>query len=204
MKNMILTTLMAMCLAACSSQMSVDELAPDAVHVDGIPFRSREPFVVRVYQREPDGSYRSVYEERHFLPDPERLYVLRYLGLPLADMTANVTIRPDSTLQTVGLKDTSKADEALDAAGRQLDALAKRITEIETVEASQRTSELDAELNFQRAMLAVQEAQLALDRQIEGTADWEAASLNLRKARIDVNDKARRAGIAPPFPEMSF
>ncbi len=201
-------------LSGCSTQVQVSPLAQDLnPHevVNGLPFRSRERYQVTLYRRE-GLTYQPVEtkEQAASLANLDALYVLRIKGAPLSDGTVIVKLRSDNTLESVNVKSTSKGPEALTALGkgikdltdaeatRDKDAAAKvKASEAEVVSSEDsRLAALDAK---QAAELAVVE--LADLPAAETQAQRTAAEQKVVKLRLVANQKARRAGLQPPFPD---
>lgn len=194
-------------LAGCSTQVRVSELdstlSPGS-SVDGVPFRTMRRYKVALYQLV-DGKYKEIEANKgaDTLPDPERLYVLRMKGMPLSDDTVTVSLNEDGTIKKLVVDVKGKDKEALDA-------LTKAITDADAARTAKRTAE-ETELSAgEAARLAAQKAKLDADlAEIEFAAlpadatavARKTAENKLANARLDANQKARKAGLPLPFPD---
>ena len=203
----------AILLGGCSSWVSVHPMphGEKAAQVDGIPFRSMAHYELTLYERQADGTWKKIETGdnapiRQVLPDqsPDGLHVLKYYGMLLSNTTAKVTLGPGNTLKSINLGDVGQADEALTAAGTQLKALETARTEAEASEETETTSERDVNLALEEALAEVQRARLARDVFKQGTSDWKLADVEYRLAQIRANDKAVRAGVSPPYPDVTL
>ena len=191
-------------LAGCSSEMWVSPM-PEGSRIDGIPFRPVALYDIKVYQRQADGTWRQLDETlRRALPDQDHIYRLQYWGMPLSNTTAKVTLGRDGTLKDVRLKDESQADEALAATGAQLKAVTEQLEARRTAEETAETGEQDALLAYHEALADVERKQLEITKHPEGSPERGLAEVEFTLAQIKANDKAARAGLAPPYPGASF
>ena len=170
----------------------------------GLPFRAMRRYKVALYQRV-DGSYVQVESDKGAsLPDPDRLYVLRMSGMPLSDDTVTVTLNEDSTIKKLVVDVKGKDKEALDG-------LAKAIGEADAARTTRRTASETETSSAEAARLAAQKAKLDADlAEVELSALPADATAVVRKtaenklanAKLDANQKARKAGLPLPFPDI--
>jgi hypothetical protein len=198
--------------AACSAELDVVELkdggakAYDAI--DGLPFRTYERYEVAVWRRQPDGKFEKVHSQRQTIPDPERLYLLRYTGLPLANATNKVKLRADGTLQRVELADVdSQAPEAISATAAQLTAVDAAGQAREQARAAERTADETAgaaadkaELAFFTALKAAKDKEDELNALAPGDPRRPALRREAAFLQVQANLAARAAGEGTPFP----
>lgn len=195
-------------LAGCSTQVRVSELdnalKPNS-DVDGLPFRALKRYKLALY-RMVDGRYMQVQADKGAatLPDPDRLYVLQMRGMPLSEDTVTVALNPDSTIKKLTVDVKGKDKEALDA-------LAKAIGDVDQAKTARETAAETATTTAEAARLAAQKA-----RQEAEVAELELAALptnstavarknaenKLANARLEANQKARKAGLPIPFPDV--
>jgi hypothetical protein len=209
------SALAALVLASgCSTTVSVENLSPDLAptsKVDGIPFRAKERYRVRLYKLE-GGKYQEVEVKETFatLANQDQLYVLKMKGSPLSDGTVKVKINSDSTLSFVGVESTSRGQDVLTELSKGAKSIAA--TEAARDEArttADKTAETDvvatedsriAALDAQRDALL---AQLELEALAVGASslDRAKAEQKLIRARVFANQKARRAELPLPYPD---
>lgn len=199
-------------LSGCSTQIQVSPLAQDLKPnevVNGLPFRSRERYQVTLYRR--DGlTYQPVETKKQTasLANLEALYVLRVKGAALSDGTVVVKMRTDNTLESVSVKSTSKGPEALTALGKGIKDLADaEATRDKDASTKAKASEAEA-VSSEDSRLAALEAKQAADlagvelAELPATATQAqrtAAEQKVVKLKLVANQKARRAGLQPPF-----
>jgi len=198
----------------CSTTVNVERLSPNlapASKVDGIPFRAKERYRVRLYKLE-GGKYQEVDVKETFvtLANQDQLYVLKMKGSPLSDGTVKVKINPDSTLSFVSVDSTSRGQDVL----TQLGNSAKSIAAAESARDTARTT---ADKTAETAVVATEDSRIAaLDAQrdallaqleLEALAvaasplDRAKAEQKLIRARVFANQKARRADMPLPYPD---
>jgi len=152
-----------------------------------------------------DGKYEVVQADKGAvsLPDPDRLYVLKMSGMPLSDDTVTVALNEDSTIKKLVVDVKAKDKEAIDA-------FTKAIGDADAARTARRTASETEATTAEAARLAAQKARLDAD-----LAEVELAALpadatavarkiaenKLANARLDANQKARKAGLPLPFPE---
>jgi hypothetical protein len=196
--------LLLLAATACSAEIDVAELHDNgASHgpVDGLPFRTYERYEVAVWRRKPEGGFEKVHSERRVLPDQDRLYLLRYTGLPLASATSKVKLRADGTLASVDLTDVnSSADESLQALGAQLQAVGQARKAEEQAQATARAAGDTAELDYYKAVKEALDKADQLAALPSGDPGRGALDRELRLLQITANLRARAAGKDPPFP----
>jgi len=202
--------------AGCSTQVKVAQLNAEQLQdngvVDGLPFRIKQRYRVKLY-RLVDDKYVKVDQEMHYanLADLDNVYVLKLDGGMLADGQFNFKINPDNTLQQVKITSTSKAPEAIASlgkirkdvtdAGKARDAAAlASLAADEAGTVKQEDAELAA-LEAQQAAELAQEELAALAPAATAVAK-KTAELKVAKARLLANQKARRAGLVAPFPTI--
>jgi hypothetical protein len=204
MRNTRLLPLIVALLAGCSAEIQVGELTGNeeaGAPIDGVPFRVKERMLVRVVQKSANG-YEQIHEQLETLPNPYRLYVLRYRGGPLANATTQFTLEPDGTLTKVSVKSTSQGEQALTALGTQIESIAGRVAALDTARETERRAEEDAIVAYQEALNAARDAEAEL-LSLPSTA---AAVDRIKKEnefellKLKANIAARRAGIREPFP----
>jgi len=192
-------------LGGCSSEVSVSPM-PEGSRIDGIPFRPVALYEITVYQRQGDEwvPLNDLEPFRRALPDQDHIYRLQYRGMPLSNTTAKVTLSREGTLKEVRLKDESQADEALTAAGAQLKAINEQLEARRTAEETAETGEKDALLTYHEALADVERKRLEIAKHTEGSPERGLAEVEFTLAQIKANDRAARAGLAPPYPGASF
>jgi hypothetical protein len=195
-------------LAGCSTQVRVSELDNElkaGSDVDGLPFRAMRRYKLSLY-RMVDGKYVPVHADKGAatLPDPDRLYVLRMLGMPLSDDTVTVTLNEDSTIKKLVVDVKGKDKEAVDALTKAIgDVDAARTAREATAETATATGEA-ARLAAQKARLDAEIAEVEL---VALAADATAvarktAENKVANLRLEANQKARKAGLPLPFPDV--
>ncbi|HYD37373.1 MAG TPA: hypothetical protein VEA60_07155 [Allosphingosinicella sp.] len=198
----------ALVLAGCSSTLQVKEIgngvAPGTA-VDGIPFRMPKRYTLKLYERTPSG-YQEVHQQPVTLADPDRLFLLGFESMPLANSTVDFKMNPDNTLQQVGLKSESKGAGALTEVGAQAAAFGKALETEETARATEATTTSTRAIAADKAWQAAEEAQLALDNLLKDASASNDAVLKARNkarsAKLDANEAARLAGRAPYYPDV--
>jgi hypothetical protein len=195
-------------VGACSAEVKVSELAPGAppgTPVDGIPFRTKERYIVKVYQKS-DKGYVEVAKQMHTLPNPNKIYVLHHIGQLLSNSDTKFTLNDDGTLKTVHLGAQSQLDEAVTALEEQVSAAGTTIEKIETAKESERQAEEDLDVAYQTALNA---ATLAVAELAELPQDVAPSVLlakqnEVRLKKLEANIAARRANLPRPFPEVTL
>lgn len=195
-------------LAGCSTQVRVSELdnalKPNS-DVDGVPFRAVRRYKVQLYHLE-NGKYVPVQADKGAvtLPDPDRLYVLHMRGMPLSDDTVTVSLNGDNTIKKLTVDVKGKDKEAIDA-------LSTAIGDVDQARSARQTGRETETTTGEVARLAAQKA-----RQDAEIAELELAALSpdatavirktaenkLANARLEANQKARKAGLPLPFPDV--
>lgn len=218
MKTIAVAALVAMgavsVLSGCSTQVQVSPLAQDLGPnevVNGLPFRSRERYQVTLYRR--DGlTYQPVEAtaQTASLANLDALYVLRIKGAALSDGTVVVKMRTDNTLESVNVKSTSKGPEALTALGKGIKDLADaEATRDKDAATKTKAAEADV-ISSEDSRLAALEARQAADLAGVELAELPATATQAQrtgaeqkfvKLKLVANQKARRAGLQPPFPD---
>jgi len=202
-------SLAAALLGGCSSQVRVSELDNDlkaGSEVNGLPFRSMRRYKLALYRLAPNGKYEQVQADKGVatLPDPERLYVLQMKGQPLSDDTVTVTLNPDSTVKKLVIDVKGKDKEALDA-------VTKAIGDVDATRTAKETSAETATTTGEAARLAAQkarqDAELAMLELAALPADAtpvarKTAENKVANLKLEANQKARKAGVALPFPDV--
>lgn len=199
----------AMLLAAgCSTQVRVHPLEnrlESGSDVDGLPFRAMRRYKIALY-RLVDGKYVQVQADKGTasLPDPDQLYLLKMRGMPLSDDTVTVTLNDDSTIKKLVIDAKGKDKEAVDA-------LTKAIGDVNTARTARDTTAETTTATGEAARLAAQKARLEAEvAAVELAALPADATAVARKTaenkvanlRLEANQKARKAGLPLPFPEV--
>lgn len=196
----------------CSTQVRVSPLeAADDPVVNGLPFRSRERYQIKLYRL--DGlTYQPVETKQQTatLASLSAIYVLRVDGSALSDGTVTVKMRSDNTLESVKVESKSKGQEALAAVGKGIkdlaDAGATREKDASTKAAAAEATVVSDEDSRLAALGAKQAADLAVAElaDLPATATQSqrtAAEQKIIKLRLVANQAARRAGLQAPFPD---
>jgi len=192
-------------LGGCSTQVRVSQLdnaLKAGSDVDGLPFRAMRRYKVALY-RLVDGKYAEIQADKGAatIPDPDRLYVLRLTGAPLSDDTVTVTLNEDSTIKKLTVDVKGKEKEAADALAKAIgDVDAARTSRDTAAETSIATGEA-SRLAAQKARLDADLAQLELEAlPADATAVTRRTAENkVANARLEANQKARKAGLPLPF-----
>ena len=209
------SALAALALASgCSTTVSVENLSSNleaAFKVDGIPFRAKERYRVRLYKLE-GGKYQEVEVKDTFatLANQDQLYVLKMKGAPLSDGTVKVKINPDNTLSFVSVDSTSRGQDVLTELGKGAKSIA-------AAEAARDTARSTADKGAEVGVVATEDSRIAaLDAQRDALLaqlEFEAlatgaspldrakAEQKLIRARVLANQKARRAELPLPYPD---
>ena len=210
-----ITAMGVLVFAGCSTNIRVNEIdkvaAPNTI-VNGIPFRMKERYRISLYKL--DGAkYQSIETSENYatLPNLEHVYILKLNSSALADGTLTFKLNPDNTLLKVKVESTSKLPEFITAAGKAkksiADAESAKSKSEATNKAAEETDVIAKEDGRLAAFDAEQTAALAsveLDA-LPPTAsalDRTKAEQKLSRARVLANQKARRAGLALPFPDV--
>lgn len=223
---------LATLLAGCSTTMKVTEITGRAQggSIDGIPFRVKQPYTVRVFARQQNGTYRQVLVQPVELADPDRLYAVNFDASTWGNRSFEAKLREDATLESVHIKSEEKAGEILAAAGKQANAVADAAVSFESKRRESEITALKSQLDLVKAkadlpayaetqqvdretrVLAALEARnaaAAAERAIadlppDATSSQRAAAEEaLRVAQLKANQAARRAGLGEPYPEVS-
>lgn len=198
----------------CSTTVNVENLSPTLAptsKVDGIPFRAKERYQVKLYKLD-GGKYVPVEikESLVTLANQNQLYVLRMKGSPLSDGTVKVKINPDSTLSFVSVDSTSRGQDILTELGKGAKSIATaqdaRDTALATADKNAETGLVATEDSRIAAIDAQRDAilaQLELEALSEGASalDRTKAEHKVIRARVVANQKARRAELPLPFPD---
>lgn len=196
-------------LSGCSSQIRVNELSNNleaGTSVDGLPFRSLRRYRLTLYQRGEDGKYVAIQTDTRAtsLPDPARLYALRMHGMPLSDDTVSVTLNEDSTIKKVVVDVKGKEKEAADALAKAIgdvdQARSTRDSAAETSTSAGETARLAAQKAKQDAEIA--ELELAALPSDATAVVRKTAENKVANAKLEANQKARKAGVTLPFPDI--
>ena len=195
-------------LAGCSTQVRVSELdhalKPNS-DVDGVPFRAVRRYKLQLYHLV-DGKYVQVQADKGAatLPDPDRLYVLQMRGMPLSDDTVTVTLNGDSTIKKLTVDVKGKDKEAIDALSKAIGDVDQARSARESAAETGTTTGEAARLAAQKARQDAEIAELELAAlPADATAVTRKTSENkLANARLEANQKARKAGLSLPFPSV--
>lgn len=213
--HIVFPVAMMLTTVGCSTTVSVKDFEgkpAEATPVNGIPFRMKEHYRVSLYRLN-GGKYEKLEtrENHAVLPNLERVYVLQMSSAMLADGKLTFKMNPDNTLQFVKVDSTNKSAELITALGSAQKAIADAEAAKDKAEAAKKTAAdadvaaredarvaaLDAE---QAANLAVVELEALLPTATP--VDRAKAEQKVAKAKLVANQKARRAGLALPFPEV--
>jgi hypothetical protein len=201
---------LALLAAGCSAEVDVVELPPlepGKTHavIDGIPFRVHERYELAVWQRQPDGTFKQVHQERRSAPDQDRLFVLRYTGMPLSSATAEVKLGSDGTLSLVKLSEVdTQVPEALSEVATQLTAVETARTTRETAEETEAAAGRTAKLDYYTALKEALDQADVLAALPPDDATRLGEERKLKLLQITANYKAAAAGLAPPFPGITL
>ena len=171
-----------------------------------VPFRAMRRYKVALYRLAPNGKYEQVQADKGAatLPDPERIYVLQMKGQPLSDDTVTVTLNHDSTIKKLVVDIKGKDKEGLDA-------ITKSIGDIDSARTAKDTTAETATTTGEAARLVAQKARLDAEMAVLELAALPAdATPVARKTvenkvanlKLEANQKARKAGLALPFPDV--
>lgn len=195
--------------------------------MNGLPFRMRRPYTVRVFERQGDGSYKQVLVQAQDLPDPDHVYTVAAEADSQSARTLEVKLREDSTLDTVHVKSDDKTADAVSAATTQASAIAGAIQSYESTKADAQIAALKSQIELAKqqqaltdarsapgeqhqtnliaalmARQAAEAAQRALDAlppDATASAHGDAAAA-LRLAEVKANQAAQKAGLPLPYP----
>jgi len=189
MRRVLVMCAVAAGLAGCGTRLTVRDISgvPKGTNVQGIPFRVREPYTVRLWARQRDGSYRAVFAQAVDLPNPNRTYALNVSGDIFATRTVEVKLREDGTLESVHVKGEDKTAEVLGAAGKQVTAIADAALTFKTKQDAAEVARLQGETGLAGARADLAAAQLKAS--LQGTNEELAraqAQTNLEKARQEL------------------
>lgn len=194
--------------SGCSTKVEVSSLNPnlkaDEV-VDGLPFRARERYQIKLYrfnglEYEPAVTK----DQTASLANLDQLYVLRVNGSPISDGEVTVKLRSDNTLESVKVVSKSRGQEALTAFGkgdRNLeDAEATRDKGAEAKDEADESERVASEdrtivaLSAKHAYFEALDRVAALPESATRLERTEAEHL-VEKTRMIANNKARQAGL---------
>jgi hypothetical protein len=126
----------------------------------GIPFRVLETTTVRLYQRQPDGSYSEVGKPvRGNVPATDKLYALNYKSGQFSNHTFTLTLNADGTIATVGATESKQLDEALAAIKTEAAGIATAAIDRDVTEKSREKTDLELEAGLLDAQRLVIEAE---------------------------------------------
>ena len=194
-------------LAGCSTKVHVSTIEVDLPadsRVDGLPFRVAERYELTLYKKD-GGKYVKVKSDspsRETLANPDRLYVLKLQGQPLSQGKVTVKMRADNTLETLNVSSTSKGQDILTELGAGMKKIADAGAARDKAAETEVSGDEDQRVTALQALHEAELAALALDSLPAGASavDRRTAEQKLAKSRILANQKARRAGLPPPFP----
>lgn len=199
----------AVTLSACSTSLKVSEISnqlPAGSEVNGIPFRIPKRTTMKIYELTDKNGYRLVYSQPVTIADPNRLFVLGFESLPLANSTLDFKMNDDNTLSTIAVKSESKGADALTELGTQAGAVNTAINTKETAVKTAATSTAAALIAADKAYQAAELAQAQYDDLVKDSAtkpvDLLKAANAARSAKLDANEAARVAGKAPYYPDI--
>jgi hypothetical protein len=200
--------LFTLAAGGCSTTVSVENLSPNLApgsSVDGIPFRAKERYRVKLY-RLVGGKYELIESSAEAVTttaNQDQLYLLRMKGSPLSDGSVKVKINVDGTLASVAVDSASKGQELLTELGKGVKSIA---TAREAADKGADTGLAATEDSRVAALDAQRDAiiaQLEFDGLPAGTSmlDRTKAEQRLIRARVVANQKARRAELSIPYPD---
>lgn len=201
-------------LQGCATKVHVSaldqNLKPNET-VDGLPFRSRERYEIHLYRfngltyEEVDAKPRTA-----SLANLDALYVMRVSGGALSDGTVAVKLRTDNTLESVKVESTSKGQDALKAAGQGASDVADAKTARQKA-AAEKAKAAEGEITGgEDDRVAALEAKQAADLAVVELAELSSTATQVDRLtveqkivrlRVVANQKARRAGLQPPYPD---
>ena len=212
---LMLSVAFGLALGGCSGQMTVTEIdadAPTGTKIDGVPFRIKERYELKLYHFNPaerkyepvkgfggygeDGS-----EGTHItMANTDRLFVLQFHGDALADTKPSFGLNIDGTLKEANIEIVG--DHGLEAVAeltRQIDAFkTKRDEAKKPPDDNLLTSALVTKHEAENAVISLQE--LSPDASdSERRTKRQAANL----AKLKANLAARAANLPLPYPEFS-
>lgn len=177
----MVTALVAVLAGGCSASVHARRAENDG-KMEGMAFRVRAPYTVRVYQlrkganpRKP-AEYQQVLAKTMDLPDPDSVYALDVRADAFAQRRVEVRLNEDGTLQSVKVDATDRTGEIASAAGKQATAAAGALTGFE---AQRRKAEVDAirsDMDLAKARREAEEAARA------PAAEREAATIAYQEA----------------------
>ena len=199
-------------IQGCSTQVKVAPLSIDLAageKVDGIPFRMPMRYSLKLYELV-DGKYKAteVTPSTDTFADMTKLYKLQVEGKALSQGAITFKLNPDGTPSTLKVVSTSKGQDILSELGTSYKNVAVAKAALEKSKSTmQTTAETDLASTEDRelaALVARQDADLAVVKlnslsASTTAADRKSAEQAVEKARLIANQKARRAGLPPPF-----
>lgn len=227
--NRLAAVVLAVAASACTTTMKVYDISAlkDGDHMSGVPFRVRRAYTVRVFARQPDGSYKQVLAQPQDLPDPDRVYAVAAESASQSARTFEVKLRDDSTLDSVHVKSEDKAAETVSAAATQAGAIGDAVASYESKKNEAEIAKLKGELDLAKqkkdlgdfggapaaqheadlvaalvARNAAEAAQRALDALAADATPSQLgdAAATLRLAQLKANQAATKAGLPEPYP----
>lgn len=175
--SMLLTVLLLAC--ACRTHLTVSDVTNTGSHgrIDGLPFRVRETYTLRVLQfrkkKQEEGTQKGkapqgeagrdrgdlveIYKKEVALANPHRLFALNTRSEMFSKGDLTVEYQPDSTLKIVDLKETRDMERAEAAVGtfggiakeavRLDEAVKEREAELAAAAKTKRDAEREAKVN---------------------------------------------------------
>ena len=212
---LILLVAFGLSLGGCSGQLTVTEIDPDAqsgTKIDGIPFRIKERYELKLYHLNPvkgeyelvkgfGGSREEGTEGTHItMANTDRLFILQFQGDALADAKPSFDLNIDGTLKEAKLEIVGDHGlEAVTELTKQIDAFKKQRDEANKPPGDNLlTSALMTKHEAENAVIALQE--LSPDASdSERRVKRQAADL----AKLKANLAARAANLPLPYPDFS-
>lgn len=199
---------------SCSTTVSVTSISPTlepGSQVDGIPFRTKEHYVLKLYKLD-GGKYVPVDTKDTIAPlaNQDQLYLLRMKGSALSDGTVKIALNPDNTLSNVKIESASRGQDLLSELGKSMKSLSTAESSLENARSTAVKgieNGLVANEDLHIAALDAQRdailAQLELDSLPSNSSiiDRTKAEQKLIRTKLIANQKARRANKPLPFSE---
>ena len=201
-------------LAACSTRAVTSDITatPAGAQVSGVPFRTRAPHTLRVFQRQGDGSYKQVFVSREEMADMDRVYALNYDSDVFSNHTFKLTMREDGTLDNFAFTSAATGAAALSATSGAIKGVTDSVVAYEKQKqdmaaadaAAAESSLVSKEDALVAAQAAQQEAEKAMRELVglpDGTPDDVVAEKQaaVEAAQLKANILFRRAGLAAPY-----
>lgn len=212
-------------LIGCSTKVQITDItgAKPGDVIEGIPFRTKTAFTLRIYKRLTDGSYKEVGVKHEELADMQSLYAFNYKSQLFSDHELVLAVNDDGTLQSMDLTTAQKIDD-LSKIGTSVSSMADALAAFKKAEREREEAKAAGEeaaiaaseaatVTSEVARLAAEIAHKAADDKMDelrfGTVDLTDAEIaalqrSIRLLQIEANQKYRRAGLTPPYNISSY